>query len=471
MSGKKNDNRRNIKTMTTAQEKKMLTPWIEEIPFGWKATRLDAVADIYFSNVDKLINEGETLIHLCNYVDVYKNEHITNALDFMEASADVREIRRFQIQRGDVLATKDSEDPNDIAIPSLVVDELPGILCGYHLAMIRPRFTNIVSEYLAWLHVSKQFRFQYEAKATGVTRFGLSQYAFRSARIPLPPLPEQQRIAAYLDMSCTEIDAAVSAKRKQLEALNKFYKQEMTRLMTKGIDRNCRTKPSGYDWLGEVPEHWMVHALKRLLSMPLEYGLNEAAELEEKTFPRYLRITDFDDDGNLREDTFRSLPWEIAKEALLEENDILFARSGATVGKTFIFRNYAEKACFAGYLIRARTLKHKLDPVFLYIYTKTIVYDVWKNLIFTQATIQNISALKYNYLPIPLPPLDEQKAIVKYLESEELKYQAVVVNLESQITTLIAYRKSLIHECVTGKRRITEKDLRNFSVRGSVTLS
>lgn len=165
------------------------------------------------------------------------------------------------------------------------------------------------------------------------------------------------------------------------------------------------------------------------------------------------------DDGKLREDTFRSLPREIARKALLEPNDVLFARSGATVGKTFMFRDYDGEACFAGYLIRARTLPWKLDPLFLYLFTKSTAYESWKNLIFTQATIQNISAAKYNYLAIPLPPLEEQRAIVAHVEEKSAEFRCLAACITTQIATLTAYRKSLIHECVTGQRRITEADV------------
>ena len=151
--------------MTTAEETKQLATWTEKIPSGWSVTRLDAVADVLFSNVDKHTVEGETPVRLCNYVDVYKNDHITGALDFMEASADEREIKKFQIRRGDILATKDSEEWDDIAISSLVAEELPHVLCGYHLAMIRPRLKSVCGSYIAWLHASKSFRAQYEAKA------------------------------------------------------------------------------------------------------------------------------------------------------------------------------------------------------------------------------------------------------------------------------------------------------------------
>lgn len=452
--------------MNSVEETKALAPWTEALPSDWRATRLDAVADVLFSNVDKHTLEGEEPVRLCNYVDVYKNERITDALDFMEASAEPLEIEKFQIQRGDILATKDSEEADDIAIPALVANDLPGVLCGYHLALIRPRFSTVSGPFLAWLHSSKSFRAQYEAKAVGVTRFGLSQYAFRAARVPIPPLPEQQRITAYLDVSCAALDAAVAAKHRQLEALDALRKSIITRALTLGLKPNVRTRPSGQDWLGAIPQHWSPLCLKRLLREPLTYGLNEAAELEDRDAPRYLRITDFDDDGTLRDDTFRSLPWEVARGALLQPDDVLFARSGATVGKTFMFRNYSGVACFAGYLIRARTLPWKLDAQFLYLFTKTLAYEAWKNLIFTQATIQNISAAKYNYLTIPVPPLPEQQAIVAHVQKTGGEFRRLAAQIEAQIATLAAYRKSLIHECVTGQRRITEADLSQVKAHG-----
>ncbi len=121
---------------------------------------------------------------------------------------------------------------------------------------------------------------------------------------------------------------------------------------------------------------------------------------------------------------------------------------------------------FAGYLIRARTLPWKLDPVFLYLFTKSTAYENWKNLIFTQATIQNISAAKYNYLAIPLPPVDEQRAIIAYIEEKNAEFRSLITCIETQIATLTAYRKSLIHECVTGQRRIAEADLNQVKAHG-----
>jgi len=211
-----------------------LAPWTVDLPDDWKVCRLDAVADVLFSNVDKHTLEGEVPIRLCNYVDVYKNDYITATIDFMEASAEPREIRRFQLRKGDVLATKDSEEGDDIAIPALVAEDLPGVICGYHLAMIRPRSNGITGEFIAWLHRSKQFRAQYEARAIGVTRFGLSQYTFRSALIPVPPRQEQERINSYLLHSCTAIDAvaALGTPRDEARLVNGILNQQMKTLRT-----------------------------------------------------------------------------------------------------------------------------------------------------------------------------------------------------------------------------------------------
>jgi type I restriction enzyme S subunit len=329
-------------------------------------------------------------------------------------------------------------------------------ICSTGFNVVHPAEHKLWPKFAYYALISEGARQYFEATAKGVGYPAVDDKDFESFAVPLPPLPEQERIAAYLDASCAALDAAVAAKRRQLETLDALRKEAITRAITRGLKPSTRMKPSGEDWLGEIPAHWSAPCLKRLLREPLTYGLNEAAELEERDLPRYLRITDFDDDGNLRDDTFRSLPREIACEGLLEPNDVLFARSGATVGKTFMFRNYDGEACFAGYLIRARTLLWKLDPLFLYLFTKSTAYETWKNLIFTQATIQNISAAKYNYLAIPLPPLDEQRAIVAHVEEKSTEFRALIAGIESQIATLTAYRKSLIHECVTGQRRITE---------------
>jgi type I restriction enzyme S subunit len=207
-------------------------------------------------------------------------------------------------------------------------------------------------------------------------------------------------------------------------------------------------KDSGVEWLGDIPEHWEVKRFKFLLSEPFKYGANEAAEIDDPNLPRYIRITDVKDDGNLRDDTFRSLPEEIAKDYILEESDILLARSGATVGKTFIYRKSWGKAAYAGYLIRAR-VSGQNNSNFIYKFLQSKLYWDWVKSIFIQATIQNISAEKYSNLFITIPPLNEQEKIAQFLDYKTKQIDELIKKKETLIEKLDEKRTAIISHAVT----------------------
>ena len=113
-------------------------PWLGDVPDHWDIRRLRRVADMRVSNVDKHVREGELPVRLCNYVDVYKNDRITQETTFMRATASVDEIERFRLEPGDILITKDSETWDDIGVPALVTESADDLICGYHLALLRP---------------------------------------------------------------------------------------------------------------------------------------------------------------------------------------------------------------------------------------------------------------------------------------------------------------------------------------------
>ena len=182
------------------------------------------------------------------------------------------------------------------------------------------------------------------------------------------------------------------------------------------------------------------------------YGANESAESDDPSYPRYIRITDIDENGKLKPDTFRSLPPVKAEPYLLKKGDVLFARSGATAGKTFLFSEDFQ-ACFAGYLIKAQ-LSEQLLPQYLMYFTHSGIYDNWRKGIFIQATIQNIGADKYANLQIPLPTIEEQKEIISYLDEETSKIDKVLNTYKSQISLLQERKQIIINEVVTGKVKV-----------------
>jgi restriction endonuclease S subunit len=222
------------------------------------------------------------------------------------------------------------------------------------------------------------------------------------------------------------------------------------------VSAHVKYKDSGVEWLGEVPEGWEVKRIKYLVTEPLKYGANEAAELNDSELPRYIRITDIKDDGNLREETFRSLPEETATPYLLSEGDILFARSGATVGKTFRYEHTWGRAAYAGYLIRARLDDRHSKSRFIHFFTMSKYYWDWlfSNLI--QATIQNVSAERYANLFVPVPQLREQTAIINFLDRETAKIDALSDKVREAIERLKEYRTALISAAVTGKIDVRE---------------
>jgi type I restriction enzyme S subunit len=206
---------------------------------------------------------------------------------------------------------------------------------------------------------------------------------------------------------------------------------------------------SGLEWLPEMPSHWEMRRLKFVLLQPLQYGANEEAGETDIALPRFVRITDINERGELRADTFRSLAHEQAKPYLLEEGDLLLARSGATVGKSFQYKNSWGKCCFAGYLIRARLDQKRCLPDFLNYFTSSANYWDWIASSLIQATIQNVSAEKYGNLSVSLPHISEQRSIVMFLDRETAKIDALVAKKERLIDLLQEKRAALITRAVT----------------------
>ena len=248
-----------------------------DLPSDWKLEKLKFFAHVRNSNVDKIISKDEELVRLCNYTDVYYNERITPDLHFMEGSATEAEIERFRLKRDQVIITKDSEGWNDIGIPALVTEDMPEVLCGYHLSVFEPG-PKLDGGFLAWLCRAEPLNDQFKLAANGVTRFGLGQHPMKNAFIALPPLDTQRRIARFLDEKTARIDGLIEKKRTLLDRLAEKRQALITRAVTKGLNRDAPVNPSGIDWLGDVPAHWEVKRLRFLLNGGTLNGLYKTKE-------------------------------------------------------------------------------------------------------------------------------------------------------------------------------------------------
>lgn len=187
---------------------------------GWTChdtRRLKHAVRIRTSSVDKLSAEGGIPVQLCNYVDVYKNDRITSDLSFMPSTATANQITQFALREHDVVITKDSETPDDIAVPALVDQTAEGVVCGYHLAILRP--TDIDGRFLFYALQAKPVREQFSIAAKGVTRFGITLHGIGSVLIPFPDRNQQAAVADYLDRQIERLDRIIDCKERMVKLL------------------------------------------------------------------------------------------------------------------------------------------------------------------------------------------------------------------------------------------------------------
>ena len=209
--------------------------WLGDVPEHWEVRRLQSVAEMKVSNVDKHTNEDEVPIRLCNYVDVYKNEQITNDLDFMPATASQSEIERFRLETDDVLITKDSETWDDIGVPAIVTDPAEDLICGYHLAMLRPA-PRTFGPYLFRSLQATTVASQFHIEAKGVTRYGLTHNAIQSVRVPFPPFNEQRAIADHINRATAALKDATSQAHRQIKLMEEYRTRLIADVVTGKLD-------------------------------------------------------------------------------------------------------------------------------------------------------------------------------------------------------------------------------------------
>ncbi|BBL58857.1 hypothetical protein MKFW12EY_24700 [Methylomonas koyamae] len=210
--------------------------WLGDIPEHWSITLLKHIADVRFSGVDKHSHDNEIPVRLCNYTDVYKNNEINAEMALMQATATPSEISRLTLQAGDVIITKDSETPEDIAIPAWVPESLPGVVCAYHLGLLRPDLNQLKGEFLFYAIGSSQVAEQLHVLATGVTRYALSKHDVKNAVIPLPPIEEQKSICTWIKNESGPLDDAIRSASEEIKLILEYRDRLIADVVTGQID-------------------------------------------------------------------------------------------------------------------------------------------------------------------------------------------------------------------------------------------
>ena len=422
-------------------------PWLGDVPAHWHVRRLRTVADMRVSNVDKHTNEGELPVRLCNYVDVYKNDYINRNMAFMRATASRDEIERFRLERGDVLITKDSETWDDIGVPALVTDSADDLICGYHLALLRPS-CEIMGAYLARALQTSGVAHQFHVNANGVTRYGLTHAGIQSVLIPLPPVPEQTAIVRYLDHADRRIRRYVSAKQRLIALLEEELQVVIHRAVTRGLDPNALLKPSGVQWLGDVPAHWEVRRAKFLYREADERsstGSEELMSVSHKTgvTPRKQNVTMFLAESNVG--------YKICRPG-----DIVINTMWAYMAALGVAQQ--EGMVSPSYGVYRPLYYESLNHDYIDLLLRTETYRTEYLTRSTGITDSRLRLYPESFLGIPLlyPPLSEQATIVENLDRATAGIDAAIARARRQIELLEEYRTRLIADVVTGKIDVRE---------------
>lgn len=287
--------------------------------------------------------------------------------------------------------------------------------------------------------------------------------------IPLPPADEQERIATYLDAICAAIDVAVTAKRKQIETLDALRAATLQRIVTQGLRPDGPMLDTGNAWLEQIPAGWSLVQLKRVAEVHGGLTLGKSYEgLELVEYP-YLRVANVQDGHlDLTDVTTLEVPPAVAEGVMLRPGDVLMTEGGDLdkLGRGTVWAGQIAPCLHQNHVFAVRCFPHKLLPHFLaYVTASRYGRDYFEATGKRTTNLAATNATKVGAFYIPLPPLPEQKALVEYLDTEIGRLKAIQEVIGKQIDTLTAYRKSMIHECVTGQRRISEADLARVGAR------
>ena len=425
---------------------------------AWSLVPLDDVADVRVSNVDKKSVAGETPVRLCNYMDVYSTPYLVGLENYMRATATTSELARFGLQSGDVLITKDSETPDDIAIPAIVDRTEPDVVCGYHLAIIRPG-PKLDPTWLGKQFSSDAARRYFGARATGSTRYGLSNGAIGSFAFPVPPLPHQKAAAKVL----RTLDEAIQKTEQVIAKLKQMKQGLLHDLLTRGVDENGglrdpRRHPDQFEEspIGLMPIAWSVANLRGCLDGSAQNGIYKPpSDIGSGTLLL----------GQTAITETRSIDPKAARRARVNRNevrrfgllagDILVSRVFATlagVGQPALVPHLGEEAVYESNMMRLRVDPAKVQAQLL---VELLRISGVRRQVASVANLSNQASINQTGLHgllFALPQLSEQRRMLAILDSATGREEVEA----RQSKKLRQLRQALTEDLLTGRVRVTK---------------
>ena len=396
--------------------------WIGEIPEHWEIKRLKNVSDFNPQNDQSISNFSEVgYLPMERLKNGYMLPSVINVYNLTQGLTFFKE--------NDIVMAKVTPcfENGNIAIAKNLINN-----CGFgssELFIFRVR--NINRKYFFYL--LQEEKIKEVCKSTMIGTGGLKRISptfMRNLLLPIPTTLEQQSIATYLDQKCSEIDELITLQEEMITKLQSYKQSVITEAVTKGLDKNVPLKDSGIEWIGEIPEHWKVVKIKYLAKIKSGDSISSNELIQAGIYEVY--------GGN-------GLMGYCNKNNVNGFN-IIIGRVGALCGNV---RLISDSKFITDNALILNCFDNALYP-YMYIMLKAANL----NNLNTSNAQPLITGSKVLNVSLPIPPLSEQQSIADYLDQKCSEIDELISIKQQKIEKLKDYKKSLIFECVTGKRKV-----------------
>ena len=419
--------------------------WLGEVPVHWKNAPLKSVS----THNDDVLDETTTPDAEIAYVDISSVDSVNGikTKETMMFSAAPSRARR-RVKHGDVIVSTVRTYLKAIA---RIREPEDNLIVSTGFAVIRPR-GELTPDFLGHLVSASYFVDQVIARSTGVSYPAINASELVAIPVTVPPIADQTQIAAFLDSETAKIDALVAEQRRLMELLKEKRQAVISHAVTKGLNPNAPMKPSGIEWLGDVPAHWEVKRIKLVtesvkagpfgsaLTKDVYVGAGYRVYGQEQVIPNDFTIGDY---------FITPEKYEELSQYKVSPGDILISCVG-TFGKIAIVPNSIEPGIINPRLIRLRCSKAIIAEYLVEVMRSIVTFEQFAS--FTRGgTMDVINIGTLNEIFVALPPTEEQEGLLNFIRSKIAKFDTLTAEAQRAIDLLQERRTALISAAVTGQ--------------------
>lgn len=419
--------------------------WLGQIPSHWEVKKLRA----FFSEVCDI----NSALKVRNQLQ-FKYGSIVPKPDSGIDETVLKTISKYTVVNpGDIIINGLNLNYDFISFRVGKVNE-SGVITSAYIAM-RPN-SGLSPEFYEYMLKAMDAKKVFHGFGTGI-RSTLSFKELKHKLLPMVPLVEQEAIVAYLDKVTGEIDRAIEAQQKMIDALNERKQIIITRAVTRGLDPDAPLRDSGIDWLGQIPAHWELKKLKAIADIKGRIGFRgyTNSDLVERGEGAITLSPSNIINGKMSYQKCSYLSWHKyyeSPEIMVDNGHILFVKTGSSYGKTAFVTDLPMEATINP---QFSLIKPKgVDSYFLNYAISSQYFKLQVERGVIGSTIPTISQSAIGSMLVLMPPHDEQLEITKYLKSLFIDLDSFIANCERMIALLQERKQIIINEVVTGKKKV-----------------